>query len=126
MTEVNILIELHHLSNVGIEATRNWVWGKHAHLSLLALHGWLTERLWIVGDEDLMKRKRKLREKEEHEKELKKRKPQDWNPTPHYPRTKGGFIPTPEDDYLDYASFIPRRVEKVFETHIPEYVGWAW
>ena len=29
------------------------------------------------------------------------------------PRTPGGFVPSPEDDYLDYSSFIPRRV------HVP-------
>lgn len=87
LTTCSKMLELH---RVGL-----WSWGRFAVKSLKALQHWVLERTWLLAM-DPIPRKRPLPP------------PEDWNPQPAYPHDPN-FKPAPEDDYLDYGSFIPRR-----------------
>lgn len=77
-----------------------WGWGRFAKTSVEHLVKFTLDHAWEVAELPTFTGKRQ-------------REIVDHDPAPVYPREEGGFTPRPEDDYLDYGSFIPRRV------HVP-------
>lgn len=74
-----------------------WSWGRFAKRSITRLVEFTLNRAWELADSNTTHLPRAL-------------PIQDYTPDPHYPREVGGFTPRPEDSYLDYGSFLPRRL----------------